>query len=203
VYGVDHALSGCIFNLYLHLIRTYSCYSTVARYKCHSTPAIGPCISLTARSQGYFRCHLNSYCNRLMSARDGGWLPGTAKSPSPTSPRPSGRHCGVRTGRTALAPSRPSWRNLGRPTVPGRPTGWLTSLTEAREVHESHGLMVEGTDHKICMHSDFLCKGMAVPYHATDCTLSLPTAANWRRVLMRHWRLHFMMFGMMFVKCVF
>ena len=34
--------------------------------------------------------------------------------------------------------------------------------------------------------------GMAVPYQATDCTLSLPTAANWRRVLMRHRRFHFM-----------
>ena len=83
---------------------------------------------LTAWSQGYFRCRLHSYCNRPMSARDGGWLPGTAKSPSPASPRPSCRHCGVRKGRTAWAPSRPSWRNLGRPTVPGRPTGRLTSL---------------------------------------------------------------------------
>jgi len=27
-----------------------------------------------------------------------------------------------------LAPSRPSWGNPGRPTVPGRPTGRLTSL---------------------------------------------------------------------------
>jgi len=44
----------------------------------------------------------------------------------------------------------------------------------------------------------FYVNGMAVPYQATDCTLSLPTAANWRRVLMRHRRFHFMMSGMMF-----
>jgi len=121
-------MSGCIFNLYIHIIRTYSWYSTVVRYKCHSTPGMGPFISLAVCSQGYFWSHLYSYCNRPMSAGDGGWLPWMAMSPSPASPRPSCRHCGARTGRTALALSRPSWGHLGRPTVPGRPTGRLTSL---------------------------------------------------------------------------
>jgi len=121
VSGVDYALSGCSFNLDIHLIRTYSCCSTVARYKCHCTPGMGACISLTAWSQGYVRHHLNSYCIHLVSARHHVWLQGTAKSPS-------GVHCGVRTGRTTLALSCPSLRNLGRPTVPGRPTGGLTSL---------------------------------------------------------------------------
>jgi hypothetical protein len=46
----------------------------------------------------------------------------------PGSTRPSCHPPRVTTGRTALAPSHPSWRNLGRPTVPGRPTGRLASL---------------------------------------------------------------------------
>jgi len=41
---------------------------------------------------------------------------------------------------------------------------------------------------------EFLMSGMAIPYQAPDCTLSLPTTAHWRRVLMRHWRHHFLMF---------
>jgi len=63
-----------------------------------------------------------------MSAGDGGRLAVTAHSPSPASPRHTVSHCGIRIGRMALAPSRPSWRNLGRLTVPGCPTGRLTSL---------------------------------------------------------------------------
>jgi hypothetical protein len=69
---------------------------------------------------------------------------------------------------------------------------FIIGKTEAWEVHESHGLMLEGTDQEICMHSNLWCKGMAVPYQASDCTLSLRTAANWTRVLMRHRRFHFM-----------
>jgi len=61
-------MSGYIFNLYIHIIRTYSYYSTAVRYKCRSTPVMGPFISLTARFQGYFRCHLNSYPYHPMSA---------------------------------------------------------------------------------------------------------------------------------------
>ena len=72
--------------------------------------------------------------------------------------------------------------------------------TKVHKVHKSHRLMVNTLIMKFkCLYLDFLCIGMAVPYHTTDCNLSLPTTANWRRVLMRHRRFHFMIFSTIFV----
>jgi len=72
-------------------------------------------ISLTARSQDWIGSHLWVYSSRPMLARDSGC-------------RPSSCHSYARTGRTAVALSRPSWQVLGQHAVPGRRTGWLRTL---------------------------------------------------------------------------
>jgi len=62
-----------------------------------------------------------------MSAGDGGWLPETGFVPSPASPWPSSRYWHAWTGRTVLAPSRPSWQELGRLTSLCRIMAWRGS----------------------------------------------------------------------------
>lgn len=78
--------------------------------------------------------HLNALCllktvkvgrGRRMSAGNGVFA-------VPGSPRPSCRPRQVKTGLMAFAPSRPFWRNLGRPTVPVRLSDGTVDSTAAR-----------------------------------------------------------------------
>jgi hypothetical protein len=90
------------------------------------------------------------FCNRPMTAGDGGCRPGTTKTPSSAdNGRPAVIHKLGRDGRSWRRPVRPGKISVGT-AVPGRRTGRLRSLPQYKSMHSVLGrYQKSGAPHKM------------------------------------------------------